>query len=191
MDGERLAEAEILGFFQLLLLAGHETTTNLIGNAVLSLLENPDQLALLRAVPDLVPSAVEEVLRYRSPVQAMFRVTRREVEMHGQVIPAGKLVLAWIGSANRDAGHFPDAGRFDVARQPNPHVAFGHGIHFCVGAPLARLEGCIALADLLERLAAIELASDEPWEPREAFHVHGPNRLSIRFQPRRLAAARA
>ncbi|MBV9773821.1 MAG: cytochrome P450 [Gemmatimonadetes bacterium] len=184
VDGERLDDEDLLGFFQLLLLAGHETTTNLIGNAVLSLVENPDQLARLRDTPGLVPSAVEEVLRHRSPVQAMFRVTRHEVELRGQTIPTGRLVLAMIGSANRDPARFPDPNRFDVARDPNPHVAFGHGIHFCIGAPLARLEARVALPALMETLAELEPAGDAPWEPRQAFHVHGPERLPLRFARR-------
>jgi cytochrome P450 len=191
VDGERLTEEEILGFVQLLLVGGQETTANLIDNAVLCLIEDPDQLALLRARPDLLPSAIEEVLRYRSPVQWMPRATRRDVAAQGQVIPAGKLVLAVIGSANRDPGQFRDAGRFDVTRDPNPHLAFGHGIHFCLGAPLARLEARIALADFLERVQGFELASAEPWEPRKALHVHGPSRLPIRFTPGRRVAAPA
>ena len=183
VDREHLTEDDILGFFQLLLLAGHETTTNLIDNALLCLVENPDQLARLKAAPHLMPSAIEEVLRYRSPVQTMFRQTQRAVEVHGQVIPAGKLVFAMIGSANRDSQQFRDPGRFDIARDPNPHVAFGHGIHFCIGAPLSHLEARIALADFLERVNGFALASDEPWEPRQAFHVHGPSRLPLRFEP--------
>jgi len=109
--------------------------------------------------------------------------------MHGRVIPARKLVLAMIGSANRDARQFADAGRFDITRDPNPHIAFGHGIHACLGAPLARLEARIALADFLERVQGVELASDEPWEPRKALGVHGPSRLPIRFTPGRRVAA--
>jgi cytochrome P450 len=185
VDGERLTEEEILGFFQLLLSAGHETTTNLLSNAILCLLENPEQLARLRAVPELLPSAIEEVLRYRSPVQTMFRVTKRDVTLHGQVIPAGKGVLPMIGSANRDATKFHDAGRFDITREPNPHIAFGHGIHFCIGAPLSRLEARIALSAFLERVGGFELATDAPWEPRKAFHVHGPARLPLRLSLRR------
>lgn len=183
VEGERLTEDEILGFVQLLLVAGHETATNLLNNAILCFAEHPDQLARVRAVPDLLPSAIEEVLRYRSPVQWMFRFTRRDVEVRGQTIPAGRMVLPVIGSANRDPAHFDDPHRFDAARDPNPHVAFGHGIHFCIGAPLARLEARIALADLVERLQGLELASPEPWEPRSALHVHGPSRLPIRFAP--------
>jgi cytochrome P450 len=102
--------------------------------------------------------------------------------MRGQIIPADKLVLPLIGSANRDPKHFENADTFDVARNPNSHMAFGHGIHFCLGAALARLESRIALADILARMEGIELASGEPWEPRPAFHVHGPMRLPIKFQ---------
>ena len=144
VDGERLTDDEILGFFQLLLLAGSETTTNLINNAMLSFMEHPDQYARLQTTPDLIPSAIEEVLRYRSPVQAVFRKTTRTVALHGQTIPEGSLVLPMIGSANRDPKLFAEPDRFDVTREPNPHIAFGHGPHFCLGAPLARLEARIA-----------------------------------------------
>jgi cytochrome P450 len=185
VDGERLTSEEVLGFVQLLLVGGQETTANLINNAILCLLEHPDQLARLRAAPDLLPSAIEEVLRYRSPLQWMPRATRRDVEVHGQVIPAGKLVLPMIGSANRDRKQFADPDRFDIARDPNPHIAFGHGIHACLGAPLARLEARIALPDLLERVKGLELAGDEPWEPRQSLGVHGPSRLPVRFTPGR------
>jgi cytochrome P450 len=112
----------------------------------------------------------------------MYRVPTRDVEIHGQVIPAGKLTLAMIGSANHDPKMFDEPGRFDIARDPNPHVAFGHGVHFCLGAPLARLEARVALTELLGRLASFERTSDEPWEPRQGLHVHGPARLPIRFR---------
>jgi cytochrome P450 len=183
VDGERLARAEILGFFQLLVVGGQETTTNLINNAILCLVENPEQLARLRAVPDLLPSAIEEVLRYRSPLQWLMRTPRRDTEMHGQVIPAGQLVLAMVGSANRDSRQFRDANRFDITRNPNSHIAFGHGIHSCLGAALARMESRIVLSELLTRLTSLELASNEPWQPRKALHVQGPTRLPIRFEP--------
>ena len=179
VDGERLTEEEILGFFQLLLLAGSETTTNLIASTVLCLATHPAQMARLRAEPDLLPSALEEVLRYRSPVQAVFRQTRRDVPVRGKTIPAGKLVLAMIGSANRDPRQFRDPGRFDIARDPNPHVAFGHGIHFCIGAALARLEARVAISQLLERTASMALVGG--WEPRKAVTVHGPSRLPVRL----------
>jgi cytochrome P450 len=182
-DGEKLAQEDILGFFQILVVGGQETTTNLINNAILCLMEHPDQRELLEGRIGLLPSAIEEVLRYRSPLQWMMRTPRRDVEVHGKTVPAGKLVLPMIGSANRDPQQFPHAERFDITRDPNPHVAFGHGIHFCLGAPLSRLEAKIALADILERLKGFEPASDEPWEPRAAFHVHGPARLPIRFEP--------
>jgi cytochrome P450 len=185
VDGERLTGDEILGFFQLLLAAGVETTTNVIGNGVLCFLENPGELARVEAAPDLWPTAIEEILRYRSPGQLMFRETRRDVVLRGGTIPAGAFVLAMIGAANRDPGHFRDPGRFDAARTPNAHLAFGHGIHFCIGAPLARLEAAIALPDLLARARGLALASDALWEPRRALHIHGPRRLPIRFAPRR------
>jgi cytochrome P450 len=191
VDGERLTDADILGFVQLLLVAGTETTSNLLNNAILCLMEYPDQLALLQSTPELLPTMIEEVLRFRSPIQWMFRATKCDVEMHGQKIPAGKLVLPIIGAANRDPRQFPAPHRFDIARDPNPHIAFGHGIHFCLGAPLSRLEARIALPDLLGRLKNLELASTEPWEPRSALHVHGPARLPVRFEPGQRNASQA
>jgi cytochrome P450 len=185
-EGERLTEEQILAFFEILLVAGHETTTNLISNAVLSLLAHPEALARLRGDPSLVPRAVEEVLRYRSPVQIVFRRTRRDIVVGGVEIPAGKRVFLGLGAANHDPAVFAHPERFDIDREPNPHVAFGNGMHFCIGAPLARLEARIALTDLLT-LDGLARASDAPWEPRPAFHVHGPNSLPIRFD-RRAAA---
>lgn len=182
VDGEQLNEREILGFFQLLLLAGSETTTNLINNAILCLLDHPELFARLGAEPERLPSAIEEVLRYRAPLQWMYRVSTREIELGGQNIPAGKLVLAMIGSANRDPLVFPDPDRFDITRDPNPHLSFGYGVHFCLGASLARLESRVALGELLGRLKGLVLASDEPWEPRPGLHVHGPARLPICFE---------
>lgn len=183
VDGERLSHGEILGFFQLLLLAGSETTTNLISNAVLSLSENPAQFARLRTEPDLLPSAIEEVLRYRSPLQWMYRIARRDVDLGGTTIPAGTMVLAVIGAANRDPEAFPDPDRFDITRATNPHLAFGHGPHFCLGAPLARLEARVALTELLVRTNDIELTANTPWEPRPGSNVLGPARLTVRLIP--------
>lgn len=183
VDGERLTDEELLRFVQLLLSAGTETTTNLIASAILCFLDHPGELARVRAEPSLLGTAIEETLRYRSPAQAMFRATRRDIALGGVAIPAETMVITMIGSANRDPKHIADPDRFDVGRDPNPHLAFGHGIHFCLGAPLARLEARVALADLLARMRSFERASSAPWEPRKSFHVHGPTRLPIRFEP--------
>ncbi|HTL38945.1 MAG TPA: cytochrome P450 [Kofleriaceae bacterium] len=181
IDGERLTDLELVRFFELLLAAGTETTTNLIDNAIVCLIDAPDQLVRLHADASLVPSAIEEVLRLRSPAQAVFRATKQAVEMHGVTIPAGKLVLPMLGSANRDPSAFAEPDRFDIGRDPNPHVAFGHGIHFCLGAPLSRLEARVALEELLPRVRAIEYAQDVAWPPRAPFHVHGPASLAVRL----------
>ena len=184
LDGPRLSDDEILGFFQLLLLAGHETTTNLLANSVLLYGEHPEQLALVRAAPGLLEPAIEETLRFRSPVQTVFRYTRRAVDVGDQTIPAGAMVLLMLGAANRDPARFDRGDTFDVTRDPNPHVGFGHGIHYCIGAPLARLEARIALREIYRRFERIERTDDAPWAPREAFHVHGPTRLPVRLVPR-------
>jgi len=181
VDGERLTEQEIAGFIELLIVAGQETTSNLISNAMICFAEYPEQRARLAAAPGLLNAAIEEVLRYRSPVQWLFRATLRDVTLRGQTIPAGSLVIPIIGAANRDPEVFAEPNRFDIQRAPNPHIAFGHGGHFCIGAPLARLEARIALADLFERLFKWELAGTEPWEPRAALHVHGPVSIAVRF----------
>jgi Cytochrome P450 len=182
-DGERLTDDEIFSFFQLLLLAGTETTTGLITNAVLCFLGHPGELARLRAVPALLPAAIEEVLRFQSPVQMVFRTTVRDVALRDRVIPAGELVLAMIGSANRDGRRFPHAHRFDIGRAPVPHVGFGHGIHFCLGAALARLEARVALSVLLSRVADLQRIDGRPWPPRTALNVHGPQAFPIQFTP--------
>lgn len=183
IDSQHLSLVELLGFCVLLLVAGNETTTNLIGNAILCLDEHPDALDRLRAQPDLLPGAIEEVLRYRSPVQSMFRATIRAAAIGGQTIPAGQPVIAWIGSANRDPAQFPDPDRFDITRAPNRHLAFGQGIHFCLGAPLARLEARIALGTMLARLPHVRRDRDIPLEPLESFIVYGVKRLPITFSP--------
>lgn len=181
VDGERLSHEAILGFLQLLIVGGQETTANLINNAILCLTENAAECAKLQANPSLLSSMIEEVLRYRSPIQWVMRTPREEVKLHGQSIPAGKLILAMIGSANRDPRQFVDADRFVITRNPNPHVAFGHGIHACLGAALARMEARIALPDLLSRLRNLQIEEVGRWEPRKALHVYGPARLPIRF----------
>jgi cytochrome P450 len=182
VDGERLSEGEIFGFLQLLLIGGTETTSALLSNAVLCFIDHPEQLARIRQAPGLLPQAIEEVLRYRSPLQWAIRITARDVGMNGHVIPANKLILVVMGSANRDPKQFAEPWRFDVARNPNPHLAFGHGIHFCLGAALSRLEARIGLASFLQRIESFRLANMEPWPPLAALHIHGPARLPLRFQ---------
>lgn len=182
VEGEELTEREIIGFVELLIVAGQETTSNLIANAVLCLSEFPMQRARLKTYPDLLGTAIEEVLRYRSPVQWLFRATTQDVEMHEQIIPKGKLVIPVVGSANRAWRQFAEPETFDVGRNPNPHLAFGHGVHFCLGAALSRMEARVALTDLMERLGDIEVEESAAWEPRAALHVHGPARLPVRFE---------
>ena len=152
VDGERLADEEIVGFVGLLLLAGHITTTATLGNSVLSFQDNPDAAAEVRADPALLPAAIEEVLRVRTPFPRLARITTVDTEVGGVRIPAGQIVLPWLAAANRDERVFADPDRFDVHRKPNPHLSFGHGIHFCLGAPLARLEARVALRLLLRAL---------------------------------------
>ncbi len=152
-DGDAaLTEAELLNGIALLLIAGHETTVNLIGNGVLALLQAPDQLELLCARPELLPSAIEELLRYDGPVErASHRIALEDMEIAGTSVPRGAWVHVSLGAADRDAAAFDDPDRLDVTRAPKRHVAFGHGPHFCLGAPLARLEGEIAIGGLLDR----------------------------------------
>ena len=151
VDGEYLSEEELLGFCLLLLVAGHETTTNLLSNSAVVLAQHPDVRQQLADDPELVPAAVEELLRYDSPVQGLARTLTAPVELHGESMQTGDTVLLLFGSANRDDHAFPHADRFDVNRHPERQVAFGRGIHFCLGASLARLEARIALQTLLTR----------------------------------------
>jgi cytochrome P450 len=157
--GDRLSEDELLGMIFLLLVAGHETTLNLIGNGVLALLEHPPQLDRLRMDPDLIKPAVEELLRYDSPVQmAGERYAREPVTIAGVTIAPGEFVHAMLGSANRDERQFAYPDDLDITREPNRHLSFGQGVHYCVGAPLARLEGQIAINTLLRRFPDLRLA---------------------------------
>jgi cytochrome P450 len=183
VDGERLSDHEVLAFVQLLLVAGNETTTNLLNNALLCFADYPAALARLRQTPELLKPAIEEVLRYRSPFQFMFRATRRETQIGGVTIPSGKVALAMIGSANRDQSRFLDPDRFDIARDPNPHLAFGHGIHFCLGSSLSRMEARVVLTEFFKRAERFELVDQNGWQPRAPLHVMGPERLAIRFEP--------
>ncbi|QQE77534.1 cytochrome P450 [Alicyclobacillus sp. SO9] len=178
-DHQQLTEEDILALCWLLLVAGNETTTNLITNAVRTFLEYPEEFEKLRANPDLMASAIEEVLRYRSPIQAMFRMTKEDVNLGEQRIPKGERVIAWIGSANRDEEKFLHADKFNIMRHPNQHIAFGHGIHFCLGAPLARLEAKTALEALLQRFSEIKRVDDAALEPTRGFIVHGVTSLPL------------
>jgi cytochrome P450 len=160
-EGDKLSEGELLSTCTLLLIAGHETTVNLIGNGVLQLLQHPDELAKFRAEPDLAPSVVEEVLRFDPPVQFDGRICVEQAEVAGVTIEPGNFVMMLIGAANRDPAAFDDPGRFDITRGATNHIAFGYGIHFCLGAPLARLEGQIALRALTQRFPNLHLQSNE------------------------------
>ncbi|MET9873666.1 cytochrome P450 [Actinacidiphila glaucinigra] len=184
-DGDRLSRSELSGMAFLLLIAGHETTVNLISNGVRALLTHPDQLALLRADMSLIDGAVEEMLRYDGPVEtATFRFTTEPVDVAGTVIPAREPVLVALAAADRDPGRFPEADRFDIRRDTRGHVAFGHGLHFCLGAPLARLEGRVAVRALLERCPDLALDADPvklDWLP--GMLMRGVRRLPVRFTP--------
>jgi len=182
IDGQKLSVAELLGFCSLLLVAGNETTTNLIGNAVLCFTEVPGTTERLRQEPSLLPQAIEEVLRFRSPVQSMYRVTVADTTLGDVQIPAGAPLVAWIGSANRDERQFERPARFDVDRSPNRHLAFGHGIHFCLGAPLARLEARIALEGILSRLPGLALAPGSRLERMDSTIVYGLKALPASWQ---------
>jgi len=160
-DGNRLRSNELLGFCKLLWIAGNETTTNLISNASLILRERPDLLDELRANGSLIPAFVEEALRYEGPVNGLFRVATRDLEIQGQRIGKGQPVWLLFSSANRDGDHFPDPDRFDLHRKPNDHLAFGFGIHFCLGAALARLEARVAFEALTEILPSLELYPEQ------------------------------
>jgi cytochrome P450 len=161
-ERDALTDAELLATGNLLLLAGHETTTNLIGNGTLALLREPDQWKRLCQEPALLPTAIEELLRYDGPVQATVRVALEDVAIDDQVIPEGSLVLVSIGAANHDPDTFEDPDQLDLARVPNPHLAFGFGTHFCLGAPLARLESRLAFDALTKRFPGLSLADDRP-----------------------------
>jgi len=179
-DGEALTETELYHQCIFLLNAGHETTTNLIGNGLWALLRNPRELARLRADPGLVPSAVEEMLRYDGPIQLNNRRLTAPLELSAGTLPEGTLITIGIGAANRDPAQFPEPEKFDVGRKPNRHVAFGHGDHVCVGMNVARMEGRIALGRLLERFPGIELAGEPERDRRVRFR--GFRKLPVRLR---------
>jgi len=164
-EGDALSEDELIAIVMLLLVAGHETTRSLIGGGALALLRHPGQLTVLREHPELTGQAVEELLRYDPPVQLVTRYALRDAQVAGSAIPAGSFVLLLVGAANRDQTVFRDPDRFEVRRGTQRHLAFGHGIHFCLGAPLARLEATVALRCLLPVLARARIAAEPAWKP--------------------------
>ncbi|GAA2925788.1 cytochrome P450 [Kitasatospora cinereorecta] len=181
-DGDRLAPDELTGMAWLLLVAGHETTVNLITNGVLGLLTHPAQLEALRADAGLIDNAVEETLRYEGPIETpTYRFTTEPLDVAGTVIPGGgELVLIAMADCNRDPARFPDADRFDITRDARGHIAFGHGIHYCLGAPLARIEARIAIGSLLARCPGLRLDADPdslPW--RTGMLIRGPQQLPV------------
>jgi cytochrome P450 PksS len=186
--GDRLSEEELLAMVVLLLVAGHETTVNLIGNGALALLEHPDQMERLRNEPTLIKSAVEELLRYTSPVEtATERFAREDVTIAGVTIRRGEMVAPVLASANRDEGQFPNAEVLDLSREPNKHLSFGLGPHFCLGASLARLEGQIAFSTLLRRFPDLRLTvapSALRWRP--GYITRGLEALPVGFRARSL-----
>jgi len=182
-ENDSLDDDELVANAVLLLFAGHETTTNLIANGMLALARNPDQRALLMREPDAIESAVEELLRYDGPVQALTRIAREEVELAGKLIRAGERIILMLNAANRDPDQFEVPDRLNLRREPNRHLQFGYGIHFCLGAPLARLEARIAFPRLLSRLPDLEPAIGEP-EWLDSLVFRGMKALPMRFAPR-------
>ncbi|MCU0514327.1 MAG: cytochrome P450 [Anaerolineae bacterium] len=179
--GQRLDRLELMAMVFLLLVAGHETTVNLIGNGTLLLLQHPDQMALLRARPELIRPAIEEMLRYNGPVETTtWRWAFEDVTVGGVVIPQGDIVLPSLLAANRDPAVFDNPEVFDITRDPNRHIAFGAGVHYCLGAPLARLEGTIAIQTMLERLPRLALNTDvAALEWNESLLLHGMKALPV------------
>jgi pimeloyl-[acyl-carrier protein] synthase len=178
--GERLTLREVVVMCALLLVAGHETAANLCANGTLALLRHPDQLAALRACPDLLPTAVEELLRYESPVQRTGRIVAEDLEIGGKHLRRGQRVAPMLGAANRDPGVFRDPERLDLGRRENRHLALGRGIHFCVGAPLARLEAQVAFPALLDRFPNLALDTDTPvWSANTA--IRSLKALPVKF----------
>ncbi|MEU3909802.1 MULTISPECIES: cytochrome P450 [unclassified Streptomyces] len=181
--GDRLSPSELIGMCVLLLIAGHETTVNMIGNGMRALFAHPDQLADLRADLGLLDGAIEEMLRYDGPVETCTeRLVLEDVEMGGVVVPKGSVVLIAMADADRDPDRFKEPDRFDIRRDARGHIAFGHGLHYCLGAPLARLEGRIALRSLLERFPDLAVDAEEaelPWIP--GMLIRGVKKLPVRW----------
>jgi cytochrome P450 len=179
-QGDTLTDEELLDQVMLIYIAGHETTVNLIGNGTLALLRNRDQLDKLRADPSLIAGAVDELLRYDSPVQMTRRITLADTEVQGRMIPKGTFTLCALASANRDERHFgPTAGQLDITRaDAHDHVSFGGGTHYCLGAALAKLEGAVAIGSLAQRFPDIDLAGHPEWNGR--INLRGLDHLPLR-----------
>jgi pimeloyl-[acyl-carrier protein] synthase len=176
-EGGRLSEAELVSTCVLLLVAGHETTSGLIGNGTLALLRNPTELRRWNGEPGIARSAVEELLRYDSPVQLTGRLLMDDIEVDGRTLPTGSEVVGLLGAANRDPDQFPDPDRLDLGRAENRHIAFGSGIHFCLGAALARVEGQVALGHLVHRFPDMRLAGEPVW--RDTVTLRGLRSLPV------------
>jgi hypothetical protein len=176
--GQVLSEDEIFATCILLLIAGNETTTNLIGTSMLALFRNPDQMQLLRDKPTLISSAVEELLRYAGPVHGTGRVPKDDIEIAGHTFKPGEMVFTLLAAGNRDPAHYENPEHLDITRNPTDHLALGDGIHFCLGAPLARAEAQIAIGTLLQRFPNLRLLDEEP-EWGGTFIIRGPKRLSV------------
>lgn len=188
-DGDQMTPEEVVNNSVLLLAAGHETTTNMLGNGLYLLLRHPEAFRQLRADPELVSGAVEEFLRVESPVPAMTKIATERTTLGGREIRPGEMVFPMVGSANRDERQFDEPDALRLSRRPNRHLAFGHGIHFCLGGPLARVEGQIAFATLLRRFEEIALAEPEPrWMPM--IFLRGLKSLRVAFRPAAVTAAR-
>jgi cytochrome P450 family 142 subfamily A polypeptide 1 len=183
VEGERLDHEELLAELLLLLIGGNETTRNVISGAMEALLAHTDQLALLRDDPSLLPDAVEEFIRWVTPILNMRRTATVDVELHGRTIAAGDQVLLMYGSANRDEAHFTDPDSFNVRRHPNPHISFGFGPHFCLGASLARLEIRVMFEELLRRIPDIRLAPGAVVERTPSSFIRGIVRMPVEFTP--------
>jgi cytochrome P450 len=188
VDGQRLSLEEMRAFFIIIFVAGVITTTSMLGNAILCLDQHPEEFERLRSNPELLPSAIEEILRYMPPVRVGAndvldgRRAKTDVCLSGQLIRKGERIVLNSLPANFDPAQFPDPDRFDIARTPNRHLSFGHGVHFCLGAPLARLELKAAIGLMLERLPGFRLHRDEPFEMVESSHIFGVRRLPVTFQ---------
>ncbi|MDZ4837727.1 MAG: cytochrome P450 [Candidatus Melainabacteria bacterium] len=177
-DGKKLTEEELLANCILILVAGHETTVNLIGNSVRMLLQHPDQLALLKSNPELVPGAIGETLRFESPVQTTRRLAGEDMELAGQKIKEGDMMLLFMGAANRDPLQFPDPDKFDITRDTKKHLSYGHGIHHCLGSSLADTEGQVALETLLKRMPDMKVLPQKI-EMRNTFALRGVKSLMV------------